>query len=67
MDNKSKEHHQKYVELQDKHAQEIKRRIDEMKETEAKLNRDLEDLRKQKDKKIVELSDTIESNRKKYE
>ena len=38
-----------------------------MKETEAQLNRDMEELRKQKDRKIVELSDTIEQQRKRYE
>tara|TARA_B110000285_G_C15033157_1_gene567812 strand:- start:902 stop:1048 length:147 start_codon:yes stop_codon:yes gene_type:complete len=46
MDAKSKEHHQKYVELQDKHAQEIKLRIDELKATEAMLQREMEELRK---------------------
>ena len=38
-----------------------------MKEMEASLNRDMEELRKQKDRNIVQLNDTIEANRKKYE
>ena len=57
----------KFVEQEDRHSSEIRERIQELKSTESRLNREMEELRKLKDRNIINLEDDMEKKRVSYE